>query len=243
MSAPSSRRRPASHIQDVGYSGLGYWSHLDKGLKGDRRSSEMPPAQLENARAKQISWGSASCISIAIAASRTARHGSGARSLLLGAAGVFAATALPNAGAQAATPVAKTGLAPADALKLMKEGNENFGTKRHLWRQTARTPPRTRPWSSPVLRAGRLLRQPRLARDPIRSWPWGTLYRPERRQHGRYGGAWEHRVRRRRPRRASVVVLGHQSCGAVAAAVDVVEKNATFPGVIGEMVQPIVRPY
>jgi carbonic anhydrase len=37
-----------------------------------------------------------------------------------------------------------------------------------------------------------------------------------------------------------VVVLGHQSCGAVAAAVDVVEKNATFPGVIGEMVQPIV---
>ena len=37
-----------------------------------------------------------------------------------------------------------------------------------------------------------------------------------------------------------VVVLGHESCGAVAAAVDVVEKDATFPGVIGEMVQPIV---
>ena len=37
-----------------------------------------------------------------------------------------------------------------------------------------------------------------------------------------------------------VVVLGHQSCGAVAAAVDVVQKNATFPGVIGEMVQPII---
>ncbi len=37
-----------------------------------------------------------------------------------------------------------------------------------------------------------------------------------------------------------VVVLGHEACGAVAAAVDVVEKNTAFPGVIGEMVQPIV---
>jgi carbonic anhydrase len=37
-----------------------------------------------------------------------------------------------------------------------------------------------------------------------------------------------------------VVVLGHEGCGAVAAAVDVVEKNATFPGVIGDMIQPIV---
>ena len=37
-----------------------------------------------------------------------------------------------------------------------------------------------------------------------------------------------------------VVVLGHESCGAVAAALDVVQKNATFPGVIGEMIQPII---
>lgn len=37
-----------------------------------------------------------------------------------------------------------------------------------------------------------------------------------------------------------VVVLGHESCGAVAAAVDMVERDTTFPGVIGEMVQPIV---
>jgi carbonic anhydrase len=37
-----------------------------------------------------------------------------------------------------------------------------------------------------------------------------------------------------------IVVLGHEACGAVAAAVDVVEKNATFPGVIGEMIQPII---
>jgi carbonic anhydrase len=37
-----------------------------------------------------------------------------------------------------------------------------------------------------------------------------------------------------------VVVLGHEKCGAVAAALDVVEKNASFPGVIGEMIQPII---
>ena len=37
-----------------------------------------------------------------------------------------------------------------------------------------------------------------------------------------------------------VVVLGHGACGAVAAAVEVVEKNTTFPGVIGEMIQPII---
>lgn len=37
-----------------------------------------------------------------------------------------------------------------------------------------------------------------------------------------------------------IVVLGHQRCGAVEAAVAVVEKNATFPGSIGQMVEPIV---
>ncbi|MCH2486444.1 MAG: carbonic anhydrase [Erythrobacter sp.] len=37
-----------------------------------------------------------------------------------------------------------------------------------------------------------------------------------------------------------VVVMGHESCGAVKAAVDVVEKNATFPGQIGRMVEPII---
>ena len=37
-----------------------------------------------------------------------------------------------------------------------------------------------------------------------------------------------------------VVVLGHERCGAVGAAVAVVEKGATFPGSIGHMVEPIV---
>lgn len=37
-----------------------------------------------------------------------------------------------------------------------------------------------------------------------------------------------------------VVVLGHERCGAVAAAVEVVEKSATFLGSIGRMVESIV---
>jgi carbonic anhydrase len=37
-----------------------------------------------------------------------------------------------------------------------------------------------------------------------------------------------------------VVVMGHESCGAVKAAMDVVAKNARFPGRIGNMVEPII---
>jgi carbonic anhydrase len=37
-----------------------------------------------------------------------------------------------------------------------------------------------------------------------------------------------------------IVVLAHTSCGAVKAACDVVTKNATYPGAIGPMIDPIV---
>ncbi len=37
-----------------------------------------------------------------------------------------------------------------------------------------------------------------------------------------------------------IVVLAHTSCGAVKAACDVVTKNATYPGDIGPMIEPIV---
>ncbi|HEX8192441.1 MAG TPA: carbonic anhydrase [Allosphingosinicella sp.] len=37
-----------------------------------------------------------------------------------------------------------------------------------------------------------------------------------------------------------VVVMGHERCGAVAAAASVVRTNATFPGAIGRMVEPII---
>lgn len=37
-----------------------------------------------------------------------------------------------------------------------------------------------------------------------------------------------------------VVVMGHESCGAVKAAAEVVSDNATFPGAIGQMIEPII---
>jgi carbonic anhydrase len=37
-----------------------------------------------------------------------------------------------------------------------------------------------------------------------------------------------------------IVVLGHERCGAVAAAVGVVQDNTTYPGSIGPMIEPIV---
>jgi carbonic anhydrase len=37
-----------------------------------------------------------------------------------------------------------------------------------------------------------------------------------------------------------IVVLAHTSCGAVKAACDVVAKNATYPGAIGPMIEPIL---
>ena len=37
-----------------------------------------------------------------------------------------------------------------------------------------------------------------------------------------------------------IVVMGHSHCGAVKAACDVVTKNATYPGSIGPMIDPII---
>ncbi len=37
-----------------------------------------------------------------------------------------------------------------------------------------------------------------------------------------------------------IVVLGHQRCGAVEAAIKVVKDDATFPGSIGQMIEPII---
>ena len=37
-----------------------------------------------------------------------------------------------------------------------------------------------------------------------------------------------------------IVILAHTACGAVKAACDVVTKNATYPGVIGRMIDPIL---
>jgi len=165
----------------------------------------------------------------------------GRRRLLLGAAGVLAATALPSGAVRAAGPVAKTTLPPAEALKLMKEGNENFrneapslaanGRERRLELARGQAPfcvlvGCSDSRVSPEILFGRGLGELFIVRNAGNTVDTAAL------------GSIEYAVGVLGV--PLVIVLGHQSCGAVAAAVDVVEKDATFPGVIGEMVQPIV---
>jgi carbonic anhydrase len=165
----------------------------------------------------------------------------GRRHLLRGAASVLAATALPGAVAWAASPVAKTGLSPADALKLMKDGNENFrneapslaanGRERRLELARGQAPfcvlvGCSDSRVSPEILFGRGLGELFIVRNAGNTVDTAAL------------GSIEYAVGVLGV--PLVIVLGHQSCGAVAAAVEVVQTNATFPGVIGEMVQPIV---
>ena len=165
----------------------------------------------------------------------------GRRRLLLGAAGALAAVALPGTGVQAAAPVEKTALPPAEALKLMKAGNENFrneapalaanGRERRLELARGQAPfcvlvGCSDSRVSPEILFGRGLGELFIVRNAGNTVDTAAL------------GSIEYAVGVLGV--PLVVVLGHQSCGAVAAAVEVVQKNATFPGVIGEMVQPIV---
>jgi carbonic anhydrase len=203
------------------------------------RSSEMPPALSADGGARQ-GQGRIGFMHIDCDCCATNRS-LGRRSLLLGAATVFAATTLPVAAAQAASPANKTALNPGDALKLMKEGNENFrneapslaanGRERRLELARGQAPfcvlvGCSDSRVSPEILFGRGLGELFIVRNAGNTVDTAAL------------GSIEYAVGVLGV--PLVVVLGHQSCGAVAAAVDVVQKNATFPGVIGEMVQPIV---
>ena len=153
------------------------------------------------------------------------------------AAGLMAA-AMP---AFAADPVAKTNMTPDQALATMKEGNEKFATEapfrveqgreRRVQLARGQAPFCVLVGCSdsrvpPELLFGRGLGELFIVRNAGNTVDTAALGSIE------YGvGVLGCPL---------IVVLGHQSCGAVAAAVDVVQKNATFPGVIGEMVQPII---
>ena len=165
---------------------------------------------------------------------------------LLGAAGAAALlpTAATVAGAAAPAPAkgGKTILTPDQALELLKEGNRRFVADK--------------PATGPISRRRRL----EIAKSQA---PFATLVScsdsrvgPEQ-LFGR--GLGELFIVRNAGNTASstqslgsieyavavlgtplVVVLGHERCGAVVAATEVVEKNADFPGSIGRMVEPIV---
>jgi carbonic anhydrase len=157
------------------------------------------------------------------------------------AAGVVAAAAIPARAPRAADPAPKTALTPDQALRLLKEGNEQFrmdapfrgvqGRERRLELARGQAPFCVLVGCSdsrvpPELLFGRGLGELFIIRNAGNTVDTAALGSVE------YGvGVLGCPL---------VVVLGHESCGAVAAAVEVVEKNAAFPGVIGEMIQPII---
>jgi carbonic anhydrase len=173
------------------------------------------------------------------------RHHAGwpGRRAFLGAAaalGCAAAGVAPGV-ARAADPVPRTALTPDQALRLMKEGNDNYrtdapfhgvqGRERRIELARGQAPFCVLVGCSdsrvpPELLFGRGLGELFIIRNAGNTVDTAALGSVE------YGvGVLGCPL---------IVVLGHESCGAVAAAVEVVEKNATFPGVIGEMIQPIV---
>lgn len=158
------------------------------------------------------------------------------------AAGLLATRAALTPGAAlAADPVTKTALTPDQALQVLKDGNDHFvtdapyraaqGRERRVELARGQAPFCVLVGCSdsrvpPELLFGRGLGELFIIRNAGNTVDTAALGSIE------YGvGVLGCPL---------IVVLGHESCGAVAAAVDVVEKNATFPGVIGEMIQPII---
>ena len=141
----------------------------------------------------------------------------------------------------AATPTAKTTLTPDQALSLLKEGNASYVS------------------DAPYRRAGDRDRRLEIARSQA---PFAVLVScsdsrvPPELLFGR--GLGELFIVRNAGNTADstalgsieyavanlgtplILVMGHERCGAVEAAVDVVVNNTAFPGSIGKMIEPIV---
>ena len=145
---------------------------------------------------------------------------------------------LPSRPVRAAGP--KTTLTPDQALALLKEGNDKFITDapyrqvndrdRRIEIARGQTPlpcwSRARTRVPPELLFGRGLGELFIVRNAGNTVDTTAL------------GSIEYAVAELGV--PLVVVLGHEKCGAVDAAVKVVKENATFPGAIGQMVEPIV---
>jgi carbonic anhydrase len=160
---------------------------------------------------------------------------------MLAGGALLASLALPPGIARAADPVPKTDLSPDAALKLLKSGNDQFrmeapfrsaqGRERRVELARGQAPFCVLVGCSdsrvpPELLFGRGLGELFIVRNAGNTIDTAALGSIE------YGaGVLGCPL---------IVVLGHEACGAVAAAVDVVQRNATFPGVIGEMIQPII---
>ena len=158
--------------------------------------------------------------------------------LALGAA----ALAAPSIGAWPALAAEKkTSLTPDRALAILKEGNENYmtdspvravqGRERRLEIARGQTPFATLVSCSdsrvpPELLFGRGLGELFIIRNAGNTVDTTALGSIE------YGVA-ELGV-------PLIVVMGHEACGAVSAALSVVENNTRFPGSLGQMIEPII---
>ena len=170
-------------------------------------------------------------------------EGIGRRDLMrFAAAGVVALGLGGMSGQARAAEGAPTALSPADALAALKSGNERFVSKPELCsidlaKSRRAVAGHQAPWATIVgcadsrvppelIFGGQGVGELFIARDAGNLINIGTLGTIE------YGAAVLGSP--------LVVILAHTACGAVKAACDVVTKNATYPGVIGRMIEPIV---
>ena len=169
--------------------------------------------------------------------------GIGRRDLMkFGAAAAIALAAGALSPAARAAEGAPTSLSPQEALAQLKAGNERFVSDPKLCSidlatSRAAVAAHQAPWATIISCAdsrvppelifgGQGVGQLFVARDA------GNLVGVETLGTIEYGAAVLGSP--------LVVILAHTACGAVKAACDVVTKNATYPGVIGRMIEPIV---
>jgi carbonic anhydrase len=169
--------------------------------------------------------------------------GIGRRDLMRFGAGAVVALGLGGMSGRAlAAEGAPTALSPTDALAALKSGNERFVSNPELCsvdlaRSRSAVAEHQAPWATIVgcadsrvppelIFGGQGVGELFIARDAGNLLNIGTLGTIE------YGAAVLGSP--------LIVILAHTACGAVKAACDVVTKNATYPGVIGRMIEPIV---
>jgi carbonic anhydrase len=170
-------------------------------------------------------------------------EGLGRREMLgLTAAGLIAAALGGAAGSARAAEGSPTALTPDEALAALKKGNADFVSHPELCsielaEQRETVAGHQAPWASVISCAdsrvppelifgGHGLGELFVARNAGNLVDTATLGTVE------YGTAVLGSP--------LIVVLAHTSCGAVKAACDVVTKNATYPGAIGPMIDPIL---
>jgi carbonic anhydrase len=169
--------------------------------------------------------------------------GIGRRDLMRFGAGAVVALGLGSMSGRAlAAEGAPTALSPTDALAALKSGNERFVSNPELCsvdlaKSRSAVAEHQAPWATIVgcadsrvppelIFGGQGVGELFIARDAGNLLNIGTLCTIE------YGAAVLGSP--------LIVILAHTACGAVKAACDVVTKNATYPGVIGRMIEPIV---